>query len=116
MLTLKDMRYWAFRFKNEAEGGVSAEDAPEGVRELIEGHEFFEGLGGWRSFGMLWDLLQAGPDKCIITVLNKSLWDVWQEHCESVAKDFPERSESIQNILREGFADAAEIDAVLIPS
>ena len=50
---LRKVRYWCFRFKNEATGGASADGAPAGLREIFEGQKEFK---GWEQFGVTWDV------------------------------------------------------------
>jgi hypothetical protein len=51
----RKVRYWCFRKKTEADGGNSADEAPQ---ELVDHFESLENFQGWTNFGVTWDIDQ----------------------------------------------------------
>lgn len=83
----KDVRYWLYRLKTQAEGKTSvppvlkigdsesSEEVPyEEFREKFESHPLF---GGWRFFGITWDVAFEDPYRCVHK--DKSELEEWEE-------------------------------------
>ena len=85
-LTKKQVRYWCFRFKNEFEGGCDANDAPEGLKEYFETHDYFL---GWDKFnGSLgWDVNFNSP--LDIVPLKVGGMEAWNKELSKNAIDLP---------------------------
>ena len=71
-LTKRQVRYWLFRFKTEAEGGTNSNGAPEGLREHFESQPMF---GGWKKFAVDWDVNEDSPLE--LAYRNFSVWEEW---------------------------------------
>jgi len=84
-MTRRQVRYWLFRFRTEAEGGASSKGAPRGLRKHYEDHPHF---GGWDSFGMTWDI--SADDVEVIIPLRYTLEQAWNTEAYANAKDLPE--------------------------
>ena len=54
----KQVRYWLFRLKTEADGGPAAQDVPRGLRGYYKKQEWFD---GWENFGVTWDVAAEDP-------------------------------------------------------
>jgi hypothetical protein len=114
MLPLRRARYWFFRFKNEAEGGASADDAPEGLRELYEKSVPFKLTAGWKGFAVSWDITDTDSGERVIIPLDKSVWDAWHEECMKKAKALPKKApDRTRRIKRPAMVEHLEVDAVL---
>lgn len=107
----RQVRYWLFRFKTEEEGGCEASESPEGLREAFECLPSFKFAGGWKSFGVTWDVQEEDPFE--IMPLDESLWDAWHKHCESAAKEFPKKVREVIRAERPDFEDNEEVEIVL---
>jgi hypothetical protein len=118
-MELKQARYWCFRFQSELEGADEAV-APDGFKERIESLPLFDKFGGWQTFGSLWDIDGdvEGNSEPFIYCRDKSLWELWDEHCASVAKAIPATNHdaNIVQIVRDDFADSTEVEAILVPN
>lgn len=111
MMTLMDTRYWCFRFKTETEGGPSADEAPEGIRETYEASAAF---GGWAKFGVTWDLMETEEGEKVITPLKESLWTAWSTECRKNAREVPPPApDKTVRLKRTPVVEHLEIDAVL---
>ena len=81
-LTKRQIRYWCFRFRTEAEGGVSADGAPIGLKEHFEELEWFS---EWKDFSLTWDVKEDSPLEMIR--LKENAEDEWQKVVEANAKE-----------------------------
>lgn len=52
-LPRRKVRYWLFRFRNEAVEGTKADGAPPGLKKHFESLPQFS---SWENFGVTWDL------------------------------------------------------------
>lgn len=78
----KDVRYKLYRLKSEAEGKTSTEGiVDEEFKQIFEKDPHF---GGWRFFGITWDVSFDDPYRCVHR--DKSVTDEWDE---LVAAKFP---------------------------
>ena len=74
-LTKRQVRYWCHRFKIESAGGVSADEAPEGLKDYFESHEYFL---GWDKFNesLGWDVNKQSPLEIIpLRLGTDELWN-----------------------------------------
>jgi len=83
-LSRRQIRYWCFRFKTEAEGGPPATGAPRGLRQRLEGEDAFE---GWRKFAITWDVDEDEP--LVVIPRNFSVWEDWDRTLRRVVKPLP---------------------------
>ena len=84
-MTRRQTRYWFFRFQTELEeGGTSANGAPTGLKQHYEAHPHF---GGWKSFGVTWDLDKK--DLEVIVPLRYSLESEWNREVSASARELP---------------------------
>jgi hypothetical protein len=79
----RKLRYWCFRFKQEADGGPSSDDAPLGLRADLEAAEHF---GGWENYGVTWDWDSAGDR---VVPIRYSLEQTWNAEAWASAKPLP---------------------------
>lgn len=107
----RKLRYWLFRFKTEIEGGSPALDSPAGLKEEYESQQIFPFCGGWKTFGIKWDVTEKEPFE--IVAIEESLWLAWDKHCASVAKEFPKQEKERIKIKREAFSDNEEVEVDL---
>lgn len=78
----KKVRYQLYRLQSQKLGKSSADDVvEEGLVEKIEKDPNF---GGWRFFGMTWDVALDDPYRCVHR--DKSVREEWDE---LVAAKFP---------------------------
>jgi hypothetical protein len=80
----RDLRYWCFRFRTEANGGDPATGAPKGLKSKVEDDQHF---GGWQQFGVTWDWDDDGRR---IVPLRFSLEQTWNTQAWASARDLPE--------------------------
>jgi hypothetical protein len=85
-LPRRQVRYWCFRFKTEADGGVSAQGAPRGLKQRLEKEDAFE---GWKNFAVTWDVDEDEP--LVAIPRNFSVWEEWGRTLERVVKPLPGR-------------------------
>jgi len=83
-LTKRQVRYWCFRFKTEADGIRSAEGAPEGLKRHFESLEWFT---SWKDFTVTWDVVESSPLQ--IRPLKESAEKIWNRVLEENAKELP---------------------------
>ena len=69
----RKVRYWCFRKRTEAEGGNTAEEAPE---DLVKHFENLEDFQGWGKFGVSWDI--SGDDVAQTYKRQFSVDEEWQ--------------------------------------
>lgn len=83
-LSRRQLRYWCFRYRTEAEGGAPSTGAPRGLREHYESQGAFR---GWPEFGGAWDVDQKDP---FLAVLRQfTVWEEWDATLRRVAVPFP---------------------------
>ena len=76
----KEVRYQLYRCRTEAEGKCAA-DAPDGFKESFERQSVF---GGWRFFGVTWDVAFDDPMRIVHRELSEQ-----EEWGELVKAKFP---------------------------
>ena len=84
----RQVRYWLFRFRTQAEGGSKANDAPPGLRETFEEHrgsktkrEF------WLAFAVSWDVGENNPLEMVSRKF--SVWEEWNAILRQSVKTLP---------------------------
>ena len=101
-LPRRQVRYWLFRFKTEAEaGGVVAEGSPGGLRDHFEGHKHFLGWGLFNESNG-WDVDETDP--LMIVPLRRGSADLWEEVVAVEARDFPVAAviDAAKNVVGDG--------------
>ena len=86
-LSRRQVRYWCFRWQNEATGGAGAQDAPAGLKAHFESQQFFQAIGGWAGFAAQWDVSRQPPWE--IVPRDKSVAQEWLEVVTQNAKELP---------------------------
>ena len=81
-LTKRQIRYWCFRFRTEAEGGAPADGAPEGLKEHFEGLEWFS---SWLEFSIVWDVKEDSPLEMVR--LKENAEKEWEKIVAANAKE-----------------------------
>lgn len=79
----KQVRYKLYRLKSESEGKTSAHGIADD--EFRAKFELDSNFGGWRFFGITWDVAFNDPYRCVHR--DKSVVDEWDE---LVAAKFPQ--------------------------
>lgn len=83
-LPKRQIRYWCFRFKTEADGGARATGAPRGLKKHLEDSDGFE---GWKRFAISWDVDEENP--LVVVPRNFSVWEDWDRTLRRVVKPLP---------------------------
>lgn len=105
-------RYLCFRLQKEAIDGLKAPELPDGFKEKYEKEKFFGFVGGWKKFGVTWDLSEDG--KLSIVPLDESLWVAWDRWCEGVAKPLPiKKKKKVIKAKRPKFKKNQVVEAIL---
>jgi hypothetical protein len=112
MFTRSETRRWLYRFKREAVDGVPALDAPAGLRDTYAAQPYFKTGKGWSGFSVLWDV--GEDDFSVIVPLEQSLSDEWEEHCVSVAKEFPKSEPPVNRLPDRDIKESAEVTVRLV--
>lgn len=86
-LSKRSVRYWCFRYQNEAQGGAKATGSPRGLKKYFEALDLFEALGGWSMFADKWDVNEQSPLE--IVVRKKSITQQWREDLIDGAMPLP---------------------------
>lgn len=90
----RKVRYWLFRFRTECDKGVSAAEAPEGLKIKFENLEWFQ---GWENFGISWDV---HADDCFrIVPLKQSLDDDWNQILERVTIELVPDEKHVDRVI-----------------
>lgn len=76
----RQARYWCYRFRTEATGGMEASGAPPGFKEYVES---LGGFGGWDLFADKWDITGENPFMIVYRLM--SVWQEWEQTMERVA-------------------------------
>lgn len=92
----RKLRYWCYRFRNEATGGCPAMDPkrddclPKEAKKFradVEAQEWFIPSGGWPGFAVRWDLDWADPAN--LGKVKKRRTSVWKEWERDLAQKVP---------------------------
>lgn len=83
-LSKRQVRYWCFRFKTEADGIRSADGAPEGLKNYFESLEWFT---SWKDFTVTWDVVESSPLK--MRRLKRSAEEEWNDVLAENARELP---------------------------
>jgi hypothetical protein len=110
-LTRRKLRYWLFRFRNEAEGGCIVEDAPYGLRVEFQAEKFFDMSGGWAGFCVKWDVEEELPFAMVPT--DSDMWQDWEDHCDRVAEATAKTKAPRIELVREPVVEHGSIDVVM---
>ena len=107
----RQTRYWLFRIQTEQNGGTLAEGVPDGLKESYENDSFFRIVGGWKGFCRTWDVAETEP--FLLKPIKVDMWQDWEDHCASVAKEVPKAVQEILKVKRQPFKKKAIVEAVM---
>jgi hypothetical protein len=78
----KQVRYWLFRLKTEADGGPKAVGVPRGLRAYFKKAEWFD---GWENFGVTWDV--ESDDPTTTRPRYESIHEEWDHKIDGIVRE-----------------------------
>jgi hypothetical protein len=81
----RQVRYWLYRFRTNAEGGAPATGAPRGLKPHFEK---LPGFRGWKEFANTWDVDKDKP----FDIYSRQFTELqeWEATLEKVLRDLPD--------------------------
>jgi hypothetical protein len=83
----RQVRYWLYRFRTEANGGAKSNGAPRGLKQYFEKQP---GFRGWKEFANTWDIDKDDPLK----IYSRRFTELqeWEATLDRVIRDLPDGS------------------------